>query len=306
MAWLARSCVLQASSAMTNSPAAATDSLQNRRALVTGASAGIGAAFARALAKQGAALVLTARRADRLGALAAELRAAYGINVDTIAADLADRAVPAELCDELERRGLPIDILINNAGYGVTGNLLAQPWQVHADFLQVMLNAPTEFAYRLLPAMRDRGYGRIVNVASLAGHLPAPAGHTLYAAVKAYLIRFSQALALENGNAGVNVCALCPGFTYSEFHDVNGARPLVSKMPRWLWMDADRVAREGLAAVERGDPVYVNGRINRLIKAFVTSLPDTLATHLVARRGKEFRVSDSRLGDNTGTSRRPD
>jgi short-subunit dehydrogenase len=263
-----------------------------RRALVTGASAGIGAAFARALAAHGVALVLTARRADRLATLADELKIAHQIDVDCITADLADRSAPAALCAELEHRDLRVDILINNAGYGVTGTLLAQPWQVHADFLQVMLAAPTELAYRLLPGMRERGYGLIVNVASLAGHLPAPAGHTLYAAVKAYLIKFSQALALESRAAGVNVCALCPGFTYSEFHDVNGARGLVSKMPKWMWSDADTVAREGLAAVERGEAVYINGRINRAIKALAKLMPDKLAMRLVAKRGKEFRVAD--------------
>jgi short-subunit dehydrogenase len=264
-----------------------------RRALVTGASAGIGAAFARALAAQGTALVLTARRADRLAALAAELHAAHGIAVDCIAADLADPHAPAALCDELTQRNLDIDILINNAGYGVTGALLAQPWKVHADFIQVMMTAPTELAYRLLHGMRERRFGRIVNMASLAGHLPAPAGHTLYAASKAYLIKFSQALASENAAFGVHVCALCPGFTWSEFHDVNGARGLVSKMPSWLWMDADRVAREGLAAVERGDAVYITGRINRAIKGLYKLIPDQLGLRVAARQGKSFRVVDS-------------
>ncbi|MBS0581943.1 MAG: SDR family oxidoreductase [Proteobacteria bacterium] len=263
-----------------------------RRALVTGASAGIGAEFARQLAASGHALVLTARRADRLAALAEELKAAHGVQVDCIAADLADPHTPAALCDELTRRNLTIDVLINNAGYGVPGSLLSQPWRVHADSIQVLMTAPVELAHRLLPSMRERHYGRIVNVASLAGHVPAPAGHTLYAASKAYLIKFSQALALENRGRGVNVCALCPGFTYSEFHDVTGSRALVSQMPKWLWMQADRVVREGLAAVERGDAVYVPGRVNRTIKALNKLLPDRIALRMAARQGKKFRVAD--------------
>lgn len=276
----------------TAESATASSSLNARRALITGASAGIGAEFARQLAASGHALVLTARRADRLAALAEELKAAHGVRVDCIAADLADPHTPAALCDELARRHLHIDVLVNNAGYGVPGSLRSQPWQVHADFIQVLITAPTELAWRLLPGMRERRYGRIVNVASLAGHVPAPAGHTLYAASKAYLIKFSQALSLENRGTGVHVCALCPGFTYSEFHDVTGSRKLVSQMPRWLWMHADRVVREGLAAAERGDAVYIPGRINRTIKSLIKLLPDRVGMRMAVRQGKKFRVAD--------------
>lgn len=277
---------------MTTDASSTGSNDDTQRALVTGASAGIGAEFARQLAASGHALVLTARRADRLAALAEELKTAHDVQVDCIAADLADPHTPAALCDELARRGLKIDVLINNAGYGVPGSLISQPWQVHADFIQVLMTAPVELAWHLLPGMRERGYGRIVNVASLAGHVPAPAGHTLYAASKAYLIKFSQALAFENRGRGVNVCALCPGFTYSEFHDVTGSRALVSQMPKWLWMQADRVVREGLAAVERGDSVYIPGRINRTIKGLIKLLPDSVGLRMAAREGRKFRVAD--------------
>ncbi len=179
--------------------------------LITGASAGIGAAFARHLATLGHDLVLTARRVDRLEALAGELREKHGISVTVLPNDLADPGAPQALCDALLQRGLQVDWLINNAGYGVPGSFLTNDWKTHADFLQVLLTAPTELAWRLLPGMRKRGYGRVINVASLAGHVPGPAGHTLYAASKAYLIKFSQSLALENHAAGVNVCAPVPG-----------------------------------------------------------------------------------------------
>jgi short-subunit dehydrogenase len=140
--------------------------------------------------------------------------------------------------------------------------------------------------------MRTRGYGRIINVASLAGLIPAPAGHTLYAASKAFLIKFSQALSLENRGRGINVCALCPGFTRSEFHDVNGTRENVERMPRWMWLDADTVVRQGLAAVERGDAICVTGRINRTIKALFDLMPDRLAQWLVAGNSRNFRVAE--------------
>src|SRR5215469_18013681 len=180
--------------------------------LITGASAGIGAAFARALTAQGHDVVLTARRTDRLESLAAELRAQHGIEATVIPNDLADPQAAEQLCKELDQRGLKVDWLINNAGYGVPGRFDASDWATHADFLRVLVTAPTELAWRLIGGMRERGYGRIVNVASLAGHVPGSAGHTLYAASKAYMIKFSQSLALENQTTGVHVCALCPGF----------------------------------------------------------------------------------------------
>lgn len=260
------------------------------RALVTGASAGIGAAFARELAARGCDLVLTARREDRLFALARVLHDSHGIDAQVIAADLADRDAPMLLTAELVQRDLHVDWLINNAGYGVSGSFLANDWRTHDDFIQVLVTAPTRLCHLLLPGMRERGYGRVINVASLAGLVPGTPGHTLYAAAKAYQIKFSQSLALENRAHGVNVCALCPGFTYSEFHDVTGARKLVSKMPSRLWMDADTVVRQGLDAVERGEIVYVTGRVNRTVKTLFKLLPDRLALRLIARRAKHFRV----------------
>ena len=261
-------------------------------ALVTGASAGIGAAFARELAARGHALVLTARRLDRLDALAAELRANHGVAVECIACDLADPRAPEFLLAETMRRGIAVDVLVNNAGYGVTGSLVSREWKTHADFIQVMIIAPTDLCYRFVPAMRERGFGRIVNVSSFAGLMPAPAGHTLYAASKAYLIRFSEALALENRHHGINVCAICPGFTRSEFHDVTGSRKAVSKMPKWVWLGADDVARAGLDAVERGEIVRVVGIRYRLIKALFKLLPDRLGLRLIAAYSANFRVSE--------------
>ena len=269
------------------------DDANPRRALVTGASAGIGEAFARQLASCGYRLVLTARRVDRLQALAEELNQRYHVDVQVIALDLADPEAPALLLAELARRNLCIDMLVNNAGYGVPGHFDAVPWSTHAQFLQVMVTAPTELAHRLLPAMRARGYGYIINVASLAGFIPGTAGQSLYAAVKSYLIKFSQSLSLENLPAGVHVTAVCPGLTYSEFHDVSGSRSLVSKLPRWLWMDADTVVRQSLAAAGHGDAVYVNGRINRLIKILFKLLPDGVALRFAGRRSAEIRVQET-------------
>jgi short-subunit dehydrogenase len=114
----------------------------------------------------------------------------------------------------------------------------------------------------------------------------------MYAASKAFLIKFSQSLGLENRDRGVKVCAVCPGFTWSEFHDVVGSREQVSRMPKWMWMTAEDVAREGLDALERGEIVHVTGRANRAIKALVKLLPDRFALNLIQRRSKDFRVQD--------------
>lgn len=259
--------------------------------LVTGASSGIGAAFARQLAQNGHDLVLTARRTERLEVLAGELEQ-HGAKVTVLPADLADPATPAWLCAEMARRGLEVDWLINNAGYGVPGTFEESDWKTHADFIQVLLTAPTELVHRFLPDLRRRGYGRVINVASLAGHVPAPPGHTLYAATKAYLIKFSQSLSLENRHLGIHVSALCPGFTYSEFHDVTQTRDKMDKLPDFMWLTSEEVVCQGIAAVERGDAVYIPGKVNRLIKSVVQLMPDKLAMAISARQATRYRNTE--------------
>lgn len=252
--------------------------MTKRTALITGASAGIGEAFADVFASEGFDLVITARREDRLRQVAQRLEQQHHSRVHVIVEDLSDPQGPARLCAEIAARGIAIDALVNNAGYGVTGVYTSTDWPRHAAFLQIMVVAVAELTHRLLPGMIDRGYGRIINVASLAGLAPAPAGHTLYAASKAFVIKFSEALAGEVKKHGVHVTALCPGFTLSEFHDVNGTRSKVSRLPRFMWMDAATVARQGFAAVSEGLPIYVNGAVNRAIAALVRYLPYRLLT----------------------------
>ena len=263
-----------------------------QRALITGASAGIGAEFARQLAARGCELVLTARREDRLQVLASELRDAHGIDVDVIADDLADPTAPERIVATATREGRAVGLLINNAGYGVPGRYDKVDWATHAQFMQVLVTAPLHLCHLLLPAMRERGYGRIVNIASLAGLVPATPGNTLYGPAKAFLMRVSQALAVENRAHGIHVCALCPGFTRSEFHDVSQARGLVSKLPGWMWSNASDVVRQGLDAVERGRVICVPGRVNCATKVLMDLLPDRIALGLVARRAKHFRLRD--------------
>jgi len=258
-------------------------------ALVTGASAGIGKAFADVFAKNGFDLILTARREERLKTLAGELQAKHGIKASVCAMDLADPTGAERLVAEIKANGLKVDALVNNAGYGVPGSFLSSSWDRHADFLQVLLISVTELTYRLLPGMVERGYGRIINVASLAGLVPAPAGHTLYAAAKAFLIKFSESLAHEVRRHDVHVTALCPGFTFSEFHDVTGTRARMKSLPPFMWSSSSEVARQGYDAVMAGKSVVVTGRVNAAIATLVRMLPQRLVIGVGRRIGRQYR-----------------
>lgn len=264
--------------------------MQRKLALVTGASAGIGAAFARVMAGHGYDLALTARRLDRLDALAAEIRQAHGVDTLTIAADLAEPEAPRQILDHLTAQGRTVDALINNAGYGIIGAYSDTAWADQAAFIRVMMTAPSELAHRVVGGMRDRRFGRIVNVASLAGLLPGSAGHTLYGATKAYLIKASQSLHLELAADGVHVTALCPGLTHSEFHTANGTRDqYIAATPSWLWQDADVVAAAGYRAVEANRAICVPGGPNKAIAALVKIIPDAWALALMASQGGRLR-----------------
>jgi short-subunit dehydrogenase len=261
---------------------------EGRTALVTGASAGLGAAYARGLSARGADLILTARREDRLNALAEELRGA-GRRVQVIPADLSRPEAPAELMAAAER---PVDILVNNAGFGLPGTYAGTPWEAQRDFIQLMLTSCAELAHHANASMHERRWGRIVNVASLAGIVPGSAGHTLYGAAKAFLISFSQSLAAEGEAAGVRAQACCPGFTYTEFHDVNGTREEAKSLPRALWMEADAVAEGSLRALEGGPVTYVPGGVNKAIARAARVIGPEAAGALFAKQSRKFRRTD--------------
>jgi hypothetical protein len=264
--------------------------MDRRLALVTGASAGIGAAFARALASHGYDVALTARRTERLEKLGEEISLRYGVEILSVAADLSEPEAPGQILDFLTAHGRTVDALVNNAGYGLTGAYGETRWEDQRAMIQVMMTAPAELAHRVLPGMIHRGFGRIVNVASLAGLIPPAAGHTLYGATKAFLVRFSQCLHLEAQPHGVHVSALCPGYTYSEFHDVNGTRAqITAATPPWLWLGADEVAAAGYEAVEANRPICVPGAPNKAIAAVAKLIPDEWALALVASQGWRFR-----------------
>ncbi|MGV8998329.1 MAG: SDR family NAD(P)-dependent oxidoreductase [Parvibaculaceae bacterium] len=261
-----------------------------RTALITGASAGIGRELALVFAHHGHDLVLVARREDRLTALAAEIKQKFNVEAHVVVADLADPAAPRRLFDEMAQRHIRIDALVNNAGYTVPGFFRDTAWADQAALIQVMVTAVAELCHLFGPGMAARNYGRIINVASLAGHLPGAAGGTLYAASKSFVIKMSESLSLEYQNNNVHVTALCPGFTYSEFHDVAGNRAEVSKFPKVLWMQGDVVARQAYDAVMDGKAVIINGRFNNFLAWLARVLPQVPMRNLMARNQRNAKA----------------
>ncbi|QYF86784.1 SDR family oxidoreductase [Brevundimonas sp. PAMC22021] len=260
----------------------------SRTVLVTGASAGIGKALARVYATEGWDLILTARRIEPLEALAQELRRT-GRAVHVLPQDLADPAAPERLQAEVEARGLSVDGLINNAGFSRVTGFLHTDLQAHRDMLQVMLTAPVVLSRLFLPGMVDRGFGRVLNVASLAGQMPATGGDTLYGPIKSFLIKASQGLHLETLGTGVHVTVLNPGYTLTEFHDVNGSRDQVSRAyPKWMWMDAERVARIGHQACEANRPSVTPGAMNNVMAGLARFLPDGMALKMTANHARRL------------------
>lgn len=243
----------------------------SRTALITGASAGLGAEFARQLAQQNYNLVLVARRLEKLNTLADDLRREHpSISVNCIAADLSDKAAPQQIFEQTQSLGIEVDFLINNAGAAGPDLLTEKPWQPHADFLQLMMLSVTELCYLFLPGMVERGFGRVINVSSVAARI-ARAGDCHYGPTKTYLVALSEGMGLAVKAKGVHVSALCPGFTHTDFHEVAGMSEMKAAMPEFIWYSAETVVREGLQAVERGKLICVSGRLYRWLDPFLQS-----------------------------------
>lgn len=254
-----------------------------RTALITGASAGIGATFARFLAAQGYDLLLVARRAERLNELSNELTTQYGVKCAVFAADLTETKAPASIMAFAEAQGIVIDMLINNAGLSGKTAFAETPWQTLANEIQLMVTAVTELAHRVVPSMKERGWGRIINVSSLAAFSP-PAASLLYTGIKSYVLNISESLDMELKPYGIHVTALCPGFTHSEFHDVMGTRDTANHLPAILWQQPDAVVKEAYEAVMKGKPVCVPGIVNKVIASSMRPMPESARYFL----GKTF------------------
>ena len=257
--------------------------LNGRTTLVTGASSGIGAAIARELAQRGSDVVLVARRADKLERVAEAVRQ-HGVLAHVIQQDLATPGALDALQQELAARELLVDILVNNAGWGQASRFLHLPWDQHQAFLQVMLSGVVELTHKLLPGMQERKWGRIMHISSLAALLPGTPGDVLYTPTKAFLVKFAQGLNAEVASSGIGVTALCPGYTYSEFHDVSGTRPKVSKLPAFMWSDSQAVAKAGVDAMLAQQAVAFPGAFNRFARGLLSTLPDSAILSLWSKR----------------------
>jgi short-subunit dehydrogenase len=259
-------------------------------ALITGASSGIGEAFARALAAQGYDLALVARRADRLEALAAELSAGHGIDAFAIPADLSLWEGHQPVLDAVKTLGREVALLVNNAGFSIAQSFDGVPWSRQRDFLMTLINAPMGLTYGVIPGMVRRGSGRIINVASLAGFAPGVAGHTLYPGAKSLMIKATQALDAEYRAAGLKITAICPGFTQTEFAQANGTGAVMDEAPRRLFQTPEQVVTAALTANAAGRVVVVPGWHNEVAAALLQYLPQSLVRMLLIKGSAKYHL----------------
>jgi uncharacterized protein len=252
-------------------------------ALVTGASAGIGRAFAERLAREGTDLVLVARDGARLEELATGLRRRHGVAVEVLVADLSDREATARVCARLEDDVRPVDLLVNNAGFGLKRSFLDNDLAAEEAGLDVMVRAVLLTCHSAGRAMRERGRGAILNVSSVASFI----ANGTYSAEKAFVTVFTEGLASELHGTGVTATVLCPGFTRTEFHARADIK--ISALPEALWLDADDVVQQALSDVARGKVVSVPGAQWKVVTTAVRALPRPLVRGGALRRLDRFR-----------------
>ncbi|MEV3949867.1 SDR family oxidoreductase [Streptomyces halstedii] len=251
-------------------------------ALITGATAGIGAAFARRLAADGHNLVLVARDTERLRAQATELHDRHGIEAEVLTADLATDAGIEAVETRLGDRVSPIDLLVNNAGFGNKGRYLDVPVADELTMLKVHCEAVLRLTSAAVTGMRERGRGGVVNVASVAAFLP----RGTYGASKAWVVQFTQGVAKDLAGTGVRLMALCPGFVRTEFHDRAGMG--TGNIPGWMWLDADKVVEAALSDLARGASVSIPDPRYKALMGLVKVTPRALLGGVTSRAGRSY------------------
>lgn len=241
-----------------------------KTALVTGASTGIGRSYCQALAKLGVDLILVARNQSKLQQLAEELAKKHGVKAWVFPQDLADQAAPARIFEFTQSNSLQVDLLINNAGYADLASFMEIDWLAHADMLQVMLRSVVQLCHLYMPLMLDNKQGAIINVGSIASlmnfKIKGRPNRTLYRPIKAFVVAFTEKLASIYSDSGIRFQCLCPGLTYSEFHQRSGESSLYTSTHKWMWLQADTVVNKSLNTLMKGKKiVVVPGWCNRLI-----------------------------------------
>jgi uncharacterized protein len=250
--------------------------------VVTGASSGIGAAIATELASRGHSLTLVARREERLRTLATELTTAHGVAAEVVAADLRDPAERDRLADELRGRGRVVEVLVNNAGFGHQADFATSPRERMVEMVNVNVEVVVDLTSRFLTGMVDRARGSVINIASTAAFQPLP-GSAVYAASKAFVLSFSEALRTELRGSGVTVTAVCPGPVKTEFMEVAGFGGVEDRTPGAVWMTADELAKHAIDGAVHDRRVVVPGAINRATALAGQHSPRALALPLISR-----------------------
>ena len=252
---------------------------------ITGISRGLGLALAQAALARGDTVVGTVRSGAPL--VEKGLGELHVLTLDVTDGVAIERVV-AEAFHRAEGR---LDVVVNNAGYGLLGALEDASDEEAQRLFATDVFGPFKVIRAALPGLRAQGEARILNITSIAGRAPGAAS-ALYAAAKSFMIKFTESLALEMTNTGVTATAVCPGFTLSEFHDVNATRPRVEKMPKLMWLDAHTVASKGIDAAMAGRVVVVTGALNKLIATTMKHIPDAVARRVLLRQSKNFRHVD--------------
>ncbi|MCM1970295.1 MULTISPECIES: SDR family oxidoreductase [Streptomyces] len=251
-------------------------------ALITGSTAGIGAAFARRLAADGHNLVLVARDTKRLREQATELHDRHGIEAEVLTADLAtDQGIETAAARLADRRD-PIDLLINNAGFGNKGRYLDVSMDDELKMIKVHCEAVLRLTSAAAGAMRERGRGGIVNVASVAAFVP----RGTYGASKAWVVQFTQGAARDLAGSGVRLMALCPGFVRTEFHERAGMG--TDNIPGWMWLDADKLVASGLADLARGKTVSIPDARYKVLMGVTKVVPRGMLGAVTSRTGRKY------------------
>ena len=250
------------------------DDLIGKNALITGASSGIGKDIAYIMAEKGINLVLLARREEALIKIKKDLESNFKIRVTVISSDLSQVSEYKKIHDECKRNDFMPDFLVNNAGYGTLDSFHKISYEDHIKFINVLSTSVVSLTQLFIQNLLDNGFGRIINIASLAGFAPASNSGGMYTAVKSMVIKHSEGIHKEYRDKNIFCCAVCPGFTHTEFHDQMG--DFKSSIPSFMWMDSKTVAEQAFNETMKGKDLFINGGVNKFLAFLMWLTPKWL------------------------------